>query len=84
MAYCGDVSGRDEDKIAGSGLTPSFIDETVTFEEAELTFICRKLSESIMDPAAFIDPTIDVANYPEKDYHHIFVGEIERVLVKKK
>lgn len=84
LAYCGDVSGRDEDKITGSGLTPYFVDDTVTFEEAEMTFICRKLAESVMDPASFIDSTIDGANYPDKDYHHIFVGEIERVLVKKK
>lgn len=84
LAYLGKVSGRDEDKVSVSELTPFFVNETVTFEEAELTIVCRKLSESVMDPATFIDKSIDANNYPNKDYHHVFVGEVEAVLSKKK
>ena len=36
MAYLGSVSGRDEDKIAKTGLTPVYADNSVYFQEAKL------------------------------------------------
>ena len=43
MQYLGTVSGRDEDKIAKSGLTLAFDGDTPYFEEGERVFICRKI-----------------------------------------
>ena len=31
LAYCGKISGRDEDKVKNAGLTPYFTDGTVAF-----------------------------------------------------
>ena len=36
LAYCGKISGRDEDKVKNAGLTPYFTDGTVAFEEADM------------------------------------------------
>lgn len=43
LAYIGSHSGRDEDKVKAAGLTPIAVNDTVTYEEAELTFVCKKL-----------------------------------------
>ena len=82
LSYCGSHSGRDGDKIRAAGLHPVFGEAAPYFEEAGLVFLCRKLYRQDMDPACFVDPTIDAQNYAEKDYHRIFVGEIEKVLKK--
>ena len=41
--YLGSKSGRDEDKVKASGLTPIAVENTVAYKEAELTFVCKKL-----------------------------------------
>ena len=43
LGYMGSHSGRDGDKAKGAGLTPVAFGDGVTFEEAELTLLCRKL-----------------------------------------
>ena len=43
LNYFGTVSGRDEDKIAKSGLTVSYHGTTPYFGEANLVLICKKL-----------------------------------------
>jgi len=73
----GSKSGRDGDKLAGVGLTPVAAARVAapTFAEAELVLECRKLYRSAFDPRHFLDPAI-AANYPQKDYHTVYFGEI--------
>jgi len=78
---CGRMSGKDCNKTELTGLVPSFIDGTVTFEQANTTLVCRKLYRSQIKPEDFIDKTL-LANYPDDDFHYVFVGEIEKVIVK--
>lgn len=75
LSFCGTKSGRDYDKAKETGLTPLFIDGTVSFEEAKLTLVCRKIAFQDMKPDGFVDKTID-NNYKDGDYHRIYVGEI--------
>ncbi len=49
LGYLGSHSGRNEDKVANSGLTPVVAGNGVTFKEADLTFVCRKLYEHQFD-----------------------------------
>ncbi|MCD8022318.1 MAG: flavin reductase [Lachnospiraceae bacterium] len=81
--YLGSVSGRDEDKIAKVGLTVAHDGETPYFEEARIAFVCRKLFAQPYDPEAFIDKEVDAGCYPQKDYHTLYICEIEKVLVKE-
>ena len=82
MAYLGTVSGRDEDKIAKAGLTKVFADETVYFKEAKLVLICKKLYASELQESGFVyQETLD-ENYPKRDLHTMYVGKIEKVLVR--
>lgn len=83
LALCGSKSGRDVDKTAETGLTPAFSDAGgVYFEEAELVLVCKKLYTDVFRPENFLDPEIG-GWYPEKDYHHIYIGEVVEVLRKK-
>lgn len=81
LGYFGSVSGRDEDKIAISGLKIAHDGKTPYFEAAGTVMICRKLYAQSYDPACFIDRSLDEKNYPNKDYHTMYIAEIEKVLV---
>lgn len=82
LDYCGSHSGRDGDKIGAAGLTPAFGAEAPYFREAKTVFLCRKLYRQPFQPACFTDDSLDGKNYPNKDYHIMFVGGIEKILVK--
>lgn len=80
LTYLGTRSGRDEDKLAATNLTPtaSLKVQSPSFEESELTIECRKIYTSDFDPSRFVDPEID-KNYPVKDYHRVYYGEILQI-----
>jgi flavin reductase (DIM6/NTAB) family NADH-FMN oxidoreductase RutF len=77
LQLLGNKSGRDGDKIAESSLTPIRSEKVAApaFAEAELIIECRKIYWDDIRPDHFIDPAIDM-NYPRKDYHRIYFGEI--------
>lgn len=82
LGFCGSHSGRDCDKAKETGLTAAETDNgSVYFSEARLVLECRKLYFDDINPENFIDPEID-SNYPKKDYHRMYVGEIVNVLKK--
>ncbi len=77
LAYCGNHSGRDVDKMKETGLTPEPARAVAApaFRQAELVVECRKIYGHDFDPRAFLEPWI-AANYPSKDYHRMYFGEI--------
>ena len=76
LNLCGTVSGRDHDKPKEAGITPLFTDGTAAFEEADLVLICKKLYAQEMAEKCFTDPGTLNKNYPERDLHTIYIGEI--------
>lgn len=82
MAYLGSVSGRDEDKIANAGLTPVYTDNTTYFAEAKLVLICKKLYAQELTESGFFYPETIEQSYPLRDYHTMYIGKIEKVLVR--
>ncbi len=82
LNICGKKSGRDIDKVKETGLKPfAGINNTIGFEQARLIIECKKLYFHDLEPKQFIDPTIE-NNYPNKDYHRMYVGEILSVNIK--
>jgi len=80
LNLCGSMSGRDGDKAKAAGLTPvAASNGSVCFGEARLVLECRKIYTHDLDPKRFLDPAIE-GNYPKKDYHRMFVGEITACL----
>lgn len=81
LAYLGSHSGRDGDKVAQAGLTPVFDGDVTYFAEAKLVLVCRKLYRAPIVEEGFLDPGLVEEHYPQKDFHDMYIGEIERVLV---
>lgn len=75
LGYMGSHSGRDGDKAAAAGLTPVAMGESVAYEEAELTFLCRKVYQHQMSKDGMAE---DIREYYEanpKVYPHDGNGE---------
>ena len=80
LNLCGKKSGRNTDKAAEAGLTPIVFGDdpckgAVAFKEAKEILVCRKLYTQDIDPAKFLDKSIE-QNYNGKDYHRMFIAEI--------
>lgn len=80
LGVCGSKSGRDIDKCKETGLEPMEVDGAVTFRQAKTVFVCKKIAYQDLDPNGFLDPSI-MDTYALKDYHRMYVGVIEKVLV---
>lgn len=86
LGYLGSHSGRNEDKVSVAGLSPISIDQGVTYKEANLTFVCRKIYQHKLSKEDIAQDVKDyyIANpkaYPvnengEWEPHVVFVGEI--------
>ncbi len=81
LNYCGAHSGRDVNKEKETGLTPVFDAEAPYFAQARLVLICHKLYKQTIDPNGFFDKSLVEKNYPNKDYHEHFIGEIVKVFM---
>ncbi len=81
LGVLGSKSGRDGDKVAEVGFTPAFVGGSCAFEQASLVLVCRKLYADDIKPGRFLDASVDAECYPEHDYHTMYVGEVEQVLV---
>jgi flavin reductase (DIM6/NTAB) family NADH-FMN oxidoreductase RutF len=82
LNLCGTKSGRDVNKVAETGLTP-VVGKTgaVYFSEARLVLECKKTYFADLDPTHFLEPEIE-EEYPKKDYHRMYIGEIAHCLTK--
>lgn len=77
----GSKSGRDGDKISETDLSPcaSQIIEAPSFSESNLILECKKIYFNDLLNQNFLDPKLEL-NYPKKDYHRIYIGEIVNIL----
>lgn len=89
MAYLGTHSGRKENKVASSGLTPISIDGNVSFKESNLVFTCRKVYQHQLEKDGISN---DIQEYYKKnplayprnengdwEPHWMIIGEITNV-----
>ena len=82
LKLCGTKSGRDVDKVKECGFTVKTAQGGAPyFEEAELVIVCRKRYAQDFDPAA-IPADVKEKQYPNQDYHTMYIGEIVEVLSK--
>ncbi len=82
LGYLGTHSGRDGDKVSDAGLTPVYDEGSVYFAEADVVLVCRKLYASEIAEEGFADAGLAEFNYPERDFHTMYIGEIIRVLIR--
>ncbi|MDR0982149.1 MAG: flavin reductase [Culturomica sp.] len=83
LTLLGTKSGRDTDKVKESGLTPIQTPYgNMTFKEARIVVEGKKLYADFFEPESFIDKSIDTSIYPTKDYHKMYIIEIENIYIK--
>ncbi|MCR4604453.1 MAG: flavin reductase [Eubacterium sp.] len=75
LVTLGNKSGREIDKINNSGLTPKAIGDSVTFEEAEVTILCKKLYMQELDLSAMPDD-VKKTYYDKDSSHDMYIGEV--------
>lgn len=83
LSYLGRVSGRDEDKVAGAGLTVEFTElGNPIYAEADLAIECRKLYGRQFD--AGLMPAEQQEWYARSGLgiHYMYIGEIIHVWKK--
>ena len=82
--YCGSRSGRHEDKIAACGLTLAYEGGTPYFLEAQEVFLCRKLARPQLLPKDFLPGNRILEDWYGGGFHHLYMGEITRILIRKR
>jgi flavin reductase (DIM6/NTAB) family NADH-FMN oxidoreductase RutF len=84
LNYCGSHSGKDVHKAKECGLVAMETENgNVYFEQAKMVVECSKLYHDDIDPLNFADARIQ-RNYPNLDYHRMYIGKIIRCLEKHK
>ena len=82
LLYCGSNSGRDTDKVKGSGLTPITTPSgSKAFSEAWLIIECRKLVGQSLNHDTLFDDNVK-NEWAGKQLPKMFIGEIINVWVK--
>ena len=73
----GSVSGHDKpDKIKLSSLSPKAMGCSVGFEQAELSFLCKKLYCRQLDRDAIPEDILQRMYSADEHMHYAFIGEI--------
>ena len=78
LSVLGSKSGRDMDKMNGSGLTAKEAGQSMTFAEAEVTLVCRKLFAQELKTENML-PAIASTFYSGDAVHDMYIGEIVEI-----
>ena len=81
LGVLGSKSGRDMDKMKESGLTPVQAGESMSFKEAEVTLVCRKLFKQQLN-VANMPEDVAKAMYEGQAPHDMYIGEIVEIIRK--
>jgi flavin reductase (DIM6/NTAB) family NADH-FMN oxidoreductase RutF len=79
LGVFGSKSGRDIDKMNYEGLTAKEAGESVTFEEAELTLVCKKLFKQKLDEKNMPENIVK-AFYEGDASHDMYIGEVVDII----
>jgi flavin reductase (DIM6/NTAB) family NADH-FMN oxidoreductase RutF len=79
LGILGSKSGKDMDKIKESGLTAKELNNSMTFEEAEVTLVCKKMFMQRLEPENMQADI--VKTYYEGDApHDMYIGEVVEII----
>lgn len=77
----GRTSGRDGDKEAGTRLTAAALDGAVSYAQAEVTLVCRKIYANDLIPENMPSEVVE-RNYLTEAPHRMYIGEVIRIIRK--
>lgn len=75
LALLGEISGRDQNKLAKTSLTPVFKNGVVTYPQASITLVCKKLFMQSMHDGHVYSDEVKLIFDAEPPYR-MFIGEI--------
>ncbi|MCR4586144.1 MAG: hypothetical protein K5686_10530 [Lachnospiraceae bacterium] len=79
LGVLGSKSGREMDKINDSGLSPVKAGDSVSFKEAEVTLVCRKLFRQEL-AVAKMPEDIAKSMYEGQAPHDMYIGEVIEII----
>ena len=82
LKYITAVSGKDEDKISGARLTINYCDGIPFIDEADNVITAKVLFRTECVKEGFIDTSLIDEFYKDNDYHIMYVGEIQKILIR--
>ena len=71
----GTLSGRDGDKVAKTSLTPVSVGNSISFKEAKITLLCKKIYRQDLITDTMPQEAID-KYYIDEAPHTMFIGEV--------
>lgn len=79
LTVMGSLSGKYTDKETEAGLKVKDLGEAVTFEEASVTMVCRKIYWQDLDPANMPAEVVK-KQYVTEAPHRMFIGEVVEII----
>ena len=79
LATLGTLSGKEGDKVAKTQLTPVAVGETVSFKEAKLTLLCKKIYRQDLDKSMMPADVVE-KYYIDEAEHTMYVGEVVEMI----
>ncbi len=80
LGILGSKSGRDVDKMALTEFTPEFLEHSVTFQEAQITLLCKKIYEQDLDINHIHKNSLTESEmerfYKTEPMHRMYIGEV--------
>ena len=88
LGILGSKSGRDMDKISFTKFTPEFLSNGVSFKEAKLTIICKKIYFQDMDINNIDANSIPKSEldrfYKTEPLHRMYIGEVIDIIDRRR
>jgi len=78
ISYSGQIAASDNRPY----IVVAFADNSVYFKEAKLVLVCKKEYAADLKESGFIDKEVFEQAYPNGDLHTMYVGKIEKILVR--
>lgn len=75
LGVLGTLSGRDGDKVAKTALTPVAVGESVSFKQAKITLLCKKIYRQDLITDTMPQDAID-KYYIDEAPHTMFIGHV--------
>ena len=79
LGILGSKSGRDGDKVALTGFKAKTVEKGVTFDQAKLTLICKKLYWQDMELEKIPEESVK-AFFSGDPVHRMYIGEVIDIL----
>ena len=79
LATLGTLSGKDGDKVAKTQLTAMAAGDSVSFKEAKLTLLCKKIYRQELDKSFMPDFAVE-KYYTDEAEHTMYVGQVMEII----